>query len=29
VAVDWERQGLEALGHPLPHLPDPVPAESR
>ena len=29
VAVDWERQGLEALGHPLPPLPDPVPAESR
>jgi catechol 2,3-dioxygenase-like lactoylglutathione lyase family enzyme len=28
-AVDWERQGLEALGHPLPPVPDPVPAESR
>ena len=28
-AVDWERQGLEALGHPLPPIPDPVVAESR
>ncbi len=25
-AVDWERQGLEALGHPLAPLQDPVPA---
>jgi catechol-2,3-dioxygenase len=25
-AVDWERQGLEALGHPLPALQDPVSA---
>jgi catechol-2,3-dioxygenase len=25
-AVEWERQGLEALGHPLPPVQDPVPA---